>query len=205
MHQALSFTAISSRLNLPEAGPAVPAGNQKPAAVAMILRENRCGAELLFIERARHPRDPWSGNIGLPGGRMDPQDADLRRTAERETLEEVGIDLAAATCLGRLSDVVGANLPVRVACFVYHLATPVRPVLSHEVHDAFWFNLDELWQPQRQVTTAVHFDGRLLEAPAIRLHPQRPVLWGITYRLISQFRQVLLCGEEQPLPYDLPL
>jgi 8-oxo-dGTP pyrophosphatase MutT (NUDIX family) len=180
-------------------------GDQKPAAVALILREKASAMELLFIERARHPRDPWSGNIGLPGGRMDPRDADLRQTAERETMEEVGIDLATAVCLGRLSDVVGANLPVRVSCFVYHLLQPVQPVLSHEIHDAFWFGLEELWQPQRQVTAAVHFGGRSLEAPAIQLHPQRPVLWGITYRLLSQFRQVLMSGKQQPLPSTLPL
>lgn len=194
------FTAISRRLSCADGASVCPCGDQKPAAVALILRENHRGLELLFIERARHPGDPWSGNIGLPGGRMDPRDADLRQTAERETMEEVGIDLAAAACLGRLSDVVGANLPVRVACFVYHLGGAVQPVLSHEVHDAFWFELEELWQPQRQITAAVQFGGRFLEAPAIQLHPQRPVLWGITYRLVSQFRHVLLSDEDQPLP-----
>ena len=205
MNLSLPFADISRRLNRPDAAQIALSGGQKPAAVALILRENASDMELLFIERARHPHDPWSGNIGLPGGRMDPRDADLRQTAERETQEEVGIDLSAAVCLGRLSDVVGANLPVRVSCFVYHLLQPAQTVLSHEIHDAFWFGLEELWQPQRQVTAAVRFDGRSLEAPAIQLHPQRPVLWGITYRLVSQFRQVLLCGEEQPLPYDLPL
>lgn len=205
MNLVPSFTTISRRLSRADAAPSDPCSDQKPAAVALILRSNGSGLELLFIERARHPGDPWSGNIGLPGGRMDPRDADLRQTAERETMEEVGIDLAAADCLGRLSDVVGANLPVRVACFVYHLGRPVQPVLSHEVHDAFWFELEQLWQPQRQVTAAVQFDGRTLEAPAIQLHPQRPVLWGITYRLVSQFHQVLYSGVEQPLPYTLPL
>jgi 8-oxo-dGTP pyrophosphatase MutT (NUDIX family) len=205
MYLSSPLADISRRLNQAAAAPSDTPGDQKPAAVALILRESGSGLELLFIERARHPRDPWSGNIGLPGGRMDSRDADLRQTAERETLEEVGIDLATAACLGRLSDVVGANLPVRVACFVYHLLQPVQPVLSHEVHDAFWFELEALRQPQRQMTAAVRFGGQTLEAPAIQLHPQRPVLWGITYRLVSQFCQVLASGEEQPLPYTLPL
>lgn len=196
MHLTPPFADLSRRLSRSGAPSDDAFSDRKPAAVALILRENGSGLELLFIERARHPADPWSGNIGLPGGRMDPSDADLRQTAERETWEEVGIDLAAAVCLGRLSDVVGANLPVRVACFVYQLLEPVQPVLSHEVHDAFWFELEQLWQPQRQVTATVRFGGRCLQAPAIRLHPQRPVLWGITYRLVSQFRQLLLPNEE---------
>lgn len=183
-----------------------PPDDRKPAAVALILRHTADDPELLFIERAHHPDDPWSGNIGFPGGRRDPADETLRHTAERETMEEVGIDLSLATCLGRLSDIVGANLPVRVSCFVYGLHESVEPVLSDEVHDVFWFGLQQLNHPRRQVTARVHFEGRMLEASAIDLGlPGKAVLWGITYRLVSQFRELLECGCEQQIPYELPL
>lgn len=172
--------------------------DKKPAAVALILRQTGSCRELLFIERAHHPDDPWAGNIGFPGGRRDPVDETLRHTAERETMEEVGIDLAAARYLGRLSDVVGANLPVRVACFVYGLTTPVVPVVSDEVHEAFWFDLYQLIHPLRQVTAQVAFGGKRLEAPAIDLGlPGKAMLWGITFRLVSQFKE-LLEGESEP-------
>jgi len=182
------------------------ADDRKPAAVALIIRQSGDLKELLFIERAHHPDDPWSGNIGFPGGRRDPVDETLRHTAERETMEEVGIDLSGACYLGRLSDIVGANLPVRVSCFVYGLTEQVEPQLSHEVHDVFWFALHELAAPQRQLTAQVCFGGTLLEAPAIDLGlPGKAVLWGITYRLVNQFREVLESGEERQLPYELPL
>lgn len=203
--QLLDFSDISRRLAGVRPVPAALPCDRKPAAVALILRENGSGLELFFIERARHPDDPWSGNIGLPGGRMDRRDSDLRQTAERETLEEVGIDLQTARYLGRLSDVVGANLPVRVSCFVYALTQEVEPVLSHEVHEAFWFGLAELAAPERQMAATVRFDGRSLQAPAIQLHQHRPVLWGITYRLVNQFRQVVESGAEFEMPYELSL
>lgn len=205
MEHLLNFTEISQRLRHAGAAPPPVTGDRKPAAVALILRENSRGLELFFIERARHPRDPWSGNIGLPGGRMDTRDADLRQTAERETMEEVGIDLRDASYLGRLSDVIGANLPVRVACFVYGLTGQVQLELSPEVHDAFWFDLAALGESHRHVAATVYFEGRPLEAPAILLHQHRPVLWGITYRLVSQFRQVVGTGATQAIPYELPL
>lgn len=205
MEHSLGFTEISQRLAHTRSVPSTVACDRKPAAVALILRENSCGLELLFIERARHPHDPWSGNIGLPGGRMDARDADLRQTAERETMEEVGIDLRDASYLGRLSDVVGANLPVRVACFVYGLTGQVELELSHEVHDAFWFDLHELGESHRHVAATVHFEDRPVEAPAILLHQHRPVLWGITYRLVSQFRQIVEAGATPAIPYELPL
>jgi 8-oxo-dGTP pyrophosphatase MutT (NUDIX family) len=180
--------------------------DRKPAAVALILRQTGRKRELLFIERAHHPDDPWAGNIGFPGGRRDPVDESLRHTAERETMEEVGIDLLSACYLGQLSDIVGANLPVRVSCFVYGLYTPVAPVLSDEVHDAFWFDLHQLAHPRRQVVAQVHFGGKLVEAPAIDLGlPGKAVLWGITYRLVSQFCQIIECGEKLTAPYELPL
>src|SRR5688572_28899501 len=67
----------------------------KHAAVAAVLHEPGEGhPELLFIERAEHPLDPWSGHMAFPGGRVDPGDPGPRHAAERETLEEVGLDLA---------------------------------------------------------------------------------------------------------------
>ncbi|HYN43940.1 MAG TPA: NUDIX domain-containing protein, partial [Thermoanaerobaculia bacterium] len=57
----------------------------RKAAVAVILRDGDGGVELLFIRRAEHPRDPWSGQMGLPGGRVDPGDASPLAAALRET------------------------------------------------------------------------------------------------------------------------
>lgn len=205
MSSIVLFEQIARRLTRIVAA-SCPTDDRKPAAVALILRQAGAVQELLFIERAHHPDDPWSGNIGFPGGRRDPIDETLRHTAERETMEEVGIDLSEASYLGRLSDIVGANLPVRVSCFVYGLTEQVEPTVSHEVHDVFWFSLHELADPRRQVMAQVHFGGTLLEAPAIDLGlPDKMVLWGITYRLVNQFREVLESGEERQLPYELPL
>jgi len=65
-----------------------------PAAVALILLTGPAGLEMLFIERARHDDDPWSGNLGFPGGKVEETDDGERQAAERETREEIGLDLA---------------------------------------------------------------------------------------------------------------
>ncbi len=159
-----------------------------PAAVSLILCPDDLGLRVLFIERAAHEADPWSGNVGFPGGKMEEGDTALRGTAERETLEEVGIDLRRERYLGRLSDVGGTRLHVRVSCFVYGLTEKRHLRLSNEVKEAFWVPLNDLRDPARHGEAAVHFGDREFTRPAFRL-PQgdKPPLWGLTYRLVLQF------------------
>lgn len=64
--------------------------------------------EILFMKRATRTGDRWTGHIALPGGKREPGDADDRSASERETEEEVGLDLKSDYCLS-----IG-NLPERV-------------------------------------------------------------------------------------------
>ncbi len=170
----------------------MPGGNGTRAAVAMILREKPAGLEVLFIERAPHDNDPWSGHIGFPGGKVEDADESPRMTAERETLEEIGLDLHEARYLGFLSEIAAETLPVRLSCFVYGVERTGTLSLNGEVKDVFWTPLGELLDPENHGDSVVGFAGRTLTRPSIRF-PQagKPVLWGITYRLVMQFLGLL--------------
>lgn len=167
-------------------------GSHRHAAVALILCDAAHGPEILFIERAQHESDPWSGDLGFPGGKIEVDDDEPRRAAERETLEEIGFDLQQARYLGRLDDLAGAHLPVVISCFVYEAGKTVTFSLSEEVAEVFWVPLRTLIDPRRHRLATVFFRGERLRRPAIDLHgPDRTVLWGITYRLVCQFLQIL--------------
>ncbi|BET59531.1 NUDIX hydrolase [Geobacter sp. 60473] len=169
-----------------------PAPAYTPAAVALILRRDASGVSVLFIERSPHHGDPWSGDLGFPGGKVEAGDAGPRAAAERETREELGVDLASARLLGRLADIEGAHLPIRVSCFVYGVTGALSLHPGGEVRDAFWISLEALRDPARHVTAPVRFGGEIFERPAIILPvPGKPVLWGITYRLVMQFLALL--------------
>jgi 8-oxo-dGTP pyrophosphatase MutT (NUDIX family) len=162
------------------------------AVVALLLKEDAAGLQLLFIERATHADDPWSGDIGFPGGKVDAADGSVQQTAEREVGEELGLDLRNARCLGRLSDVSGAHLPVRVSCLVYGLdkVAPVR--LNHEIRDAFWVALKDLEDVSRHLQEEVTFrDETFMRQAFILPVPGKPVLWGLTYRLVMQFAEMM--------------
>jgi len=161
------------------------------AAVALILREGEKGPEALFIERAARDGDPWSGDIGFPGGKLEAEDGTPRQAAERETLEEIGLELGGSAYLGHLCDIAGARLPVLVSCHVYG-ARDIPPfILNHEVRDLFWVSLADLDSPGRHITAPVQFGGEVFVQPAIFL-PQagKPLLWGITYRFVMEFLQL---------------
>ncbi|MEI8356084.1 MAG: CoA pyrophosphatase [Deltaproteobacteria bacterium] len=163
-----------------------------PAAVALLLREEASGPEMLFIERAAHDNDPWSGNISFPGGKIEKDDVGPQLAAERETLEEIGLDLRDERYLGRLSDVVGAHLPVKISCFVYATAQTGPFSLNEEVRDLFWVPVEELLDPARHGEFSVSFSGQTFIRPAIRLPQEgKPLLWGITYRLVMDFLELL--------------
>lgn len=158
------------------------------AAVSLILSRNDSGYRILFIERATHPGDPWSGNIGFPGGKVEQDDADSRHAAERETMEELGVDLGHAEYLGRLSDQDGAHLPVLLSSFVYGIEDELEFIISEEVKDVFWLTIAELTDQNRHGAHQFTFAGDLFESPCIQLpFEDKPVLWGLTYRILSEF------------------
>ena len=170
-----------------------PVNDRGHAAVAMLLKEGVCAPEVLFIIRAEHEQDPWSGNIGFPGGRLNHGGETPQQAAERETLEELAYDLGQARCLGRLDDLYGSILPVLVSCFVYQVTEPVTLQPNHEIASTLWCPLPRLLEEARHQEQTFFYRGAQRTHPVVDLLDGRPPhLWGITYRLIGNFFTV--CG-----------
>lgn len=163
------------------------------AAVAMLLRQGEYAPEVLFIIRAKHDLDPWSGNIGFPGGRLNHGGETARQAAERETLEELAFDLGKMSYLGQLDDLYGAIMPVLVSCFIYRVSAAPEFVLNHEIESYFWCPLTTLLDDERHQQKTFFYRGKERTHPVVELLDEaQPVLWGITYRLIRNFFD--LCG-----------
>ena len=174
-------------------------GPQGHAAVAIILHAAMTAEpRVLIIERAPYDGDPWSSDLAFPGGRLEPDDADARAAAERETLEEVGLDLSAARLLGRLDDRAARILPLTVSAFVYAIHTATELLLSDEVSDAFWVPVAHLVDANRQCEHHQRGQAEIHRYPAVDLFgPEKPLLWGVTYFFLCE-----LLGE---VGHELPL
>src|SRR6266480_5218532 len=166
----------------------IPAtGAMIAAAVAVMLHDGDEGLEALFIHRAVRAGDTWSGQIAFPGGRREAGDMDLRATAIRETLEEVGVDLTGAEPLGVLDDLhprTPVLPPVVVRPFVFALTERPSIVVSPEVQDAFWVPFLALQAPGVLGEITIDHPGiprRVL--PAYTLGNR--TIWGMSERILT--------------------
>ena len=176
---------------------AVPDARHRNAAVALILRPppgvtdplvRAC--EMLAIQRAESARDPWSGQMALPGGSVDDADAGLVAAAVRETQEETGLRLdAAGDTLGRIEMLrpLGVRLPaIAIWPFVFR-AEPgaAARVNSREVASVHWFRIDALTDERNRGSYAWKEGGEVRWFPCVRVEGR--VIWGLTYRVLMWF------------------
>jgi 8-oxo-dGTP pyrophosphatase MutT (NUDIX family) len=173
----------------------LPAGRR--AAVAAVLRERTDAVEMLFILRAEHPGDPWSGQMAWPGGRIDPGDAGPLATAVRETREELTLDLERdAELLGSLSE-VRTHLrrgpgPLSVVPFVFALRGEAVLVPNQEVQEAFWVPLSFFLAGGNRGRFVWTGRGVPLVMPCYRYNGR--LIWGLTLRMLDELLALFANG-----------
>jgi 8-oxo-dGTP pyrophosphatase MutT (NUDIX family) len=170
-------------------------GAARFAAIALILRPTADGQlELLMIKRAEAERDPWSGHVACPGGRMDPGDHDLEHTAIRETWEETGVDLARdGRVLGALDDITPrtpALPPLVIRPFVAVVSENAQIVQNVEVAEAFWVPMSAIREMAAWGRGMVPIRGVGEREVDVFRHGEY-VVWGLTHRALSQFVSLL--------------
>jgi 8-oxo-dGTP diphosphatase len=150
------------------------------AAVALLLRPRGDRLHVLFVRRIWNPRDPWSGQISLPGGKRKADDGNLRETVVRETLEETNISLMDhCRFLGVMPTFrTTSQLEIKVLPFVILVEEePSVRLNREELEEYFWVPVDELIENR---TTARLSSG---EFPAFAVSGL--TIWGLTYRIVE--------------------
>jgi len=163
------------------------------AAVAIVLRSRGPDTEVLLMRRAERASDRWSGQIGLPGGHADVEDADLLATALREVREEVGLDLARdARLVGSLHPVQakarGTLFQMWITPFVFCSTAELVPRPGPEAAEVFWFPLARARAGELAWTHRYLRDQEERVLPAWR--DGERVVWGLTYEILSGFLRV---------------
>jgi 8-oxo-dGTP pyrophosphatase MutT (NUDIX family) len=155
---------------------------RQAAVVVAIFRTAPHG--IIFVERAAHLRD-HPGQIGLPGGGVHAEDANLEATALRELHEEVGIEPERATIV--------AKLPMLAQRFVNNFdVTPFVAVVeagelkidASETAGVFVVPLATV--VERGLRRGdVDYGG--LRVPSLVLDYEGRRIWGLTARILHDF------------------
>ena len=193
MRGALALSAIRRLAAHLRANPPTAAAEPERlrAAVALIVAPDPDA--ILVIQRAAHPDDPWSGHMGLPGGRREGVDADLVDTAIRETREELGIALERSMLVSALDDVFPRSQvtsPFLVRPFLFELPARQALTLSEEVASAEWLGVDRLLAPGTYQTVTLTVGGMERMVQGYVLDTER-VIWGMTERVLTPLVEVL--------------
>jgi len=168
------------------------------AAVAVIVRPGAAeGLDVLLIRRAEHPRDPWSGQMAFPGGRAEPDDADLSATARREVSEEIGLDLQRdGELLGALDGLQALArmrpMDLTIQPFVFSLHAPAVAEAREEVTSVHWLPLEQLLGETARSIHKRRYGGQTQRFPCLRVDGL--VIWGLTYRMLLDLNERLRAG-----------
>jgi len=129
------------------------------------------------------------GQISFPGGAFDEEDGDLRKTALRETFEEIGLKEKDVRIIGILDDIVTSTKFV-VTPFVGYFSYPYPFRLSQreideliEVPLSFLFDLECFSERER-------VEGELREV-VFNYQYGKHAIWGATARILKQFLELI--------------
>jgi len=165
-------------------------GDHVEAVVAILLwNEPGRGLQTLLVQRVEREGDPWSGQIGLPGGRVKEAIETPRTALHREVEEEVGIKLEEVGVeLGSLS--VGhpmRRMEMQVQPWVYGLKVKPRVSIGSEIAGSFWANLADLPSKKKMSEITIRNQPWSVESFMV----EGKVVWGFTYRVLTELLPIL--------------
>lgn len=162
----------------------------KEGAVLVLLYPHRDALQTVLILRPEY-EGVHSGQVAFPGGRREPEDADLSVTALREAQEEVGLIPEQVEVIGTLSEVYipPSNYIVRP----YVAYSPERPDFipdPREVARVLEYDVEHFLHEKAIKDERIRLAGGAQLKVGAFNHDGH-VIWGATAMMLSEFRMLL--------------
>jgi 8-oxo-dGTP pyrophosphatase MutT (NUDIX family) len=160
----------------------------KPAAVLIAFAQRDNGLNIILTKRHDNLRS-HSGQVALPGGKIDPEDASPEAAALREANEEIALDPAMAEIIGRLPDYHSGS-GYRIAP-VLALVSPQAVLTANpqEVDYVFEVPLAFLMDPVNHKRGSRMFQGA--ERHYLEMPYGDHYIWGVTAGILHLLHERL--------------
>lgn len=163
----------------------LPPGAPDEAAVLVGLVPRPQGVQVLLTRRTEHLRH-HGGQVGFPGGRIEPRDRTPAMAAMRESQEEVALQRGQAQMLGYLEPlltITGFRVTPVVAVVDPAFVAVADP---SEVAEVFEVPLAFLMEPANLRTVQMDYRGRVHPVLEYSWPAQR--IWGATAAILYNLR-----------------
>lgn len=162
----------------------------RESAVMMLVYPRNGEATLVLTKRHTYA-GVHSAQVSFPGGKAEPDDADLQHTALRETFEEVGILPEAINVVMRFTDLYIPPSNFLVSPFLGILNDdPVFHPAEYEVAEIVELPLRMLLDDTVLQNAALETSyAPLAKVPAFNVNGH--IVWGATAMILSEFKEVL--------------
>ncbi|MBP1179066.1 CoA pyrophosphatase [Methylobacterium sp. PvR107] len=172
----------------PDGAAVIPPPPHRRAAVLVPVVFRAAGPNLVLTQRAANLRD-HSGQVALPGGKIDPTDPGPADAALREAFEEIGLPPESVRLLGYIDPYLSGTgfLVTPVIGLVSETAT-FRPNPS-EVADVFEVPLSVLMDRERYRLRSREWQGRTRWFYALPFGER--LIWGVTAGILNNLRERL--------------
>lgn len=168
-----------------------------PAAVLILLFHNDNGHHLILTKRSIEV-EHHKGEICFPGGKQDPKDSTLLRTALRETHEEIGVRPEDVELLGALTPTATTS-GFAISPFLGQIPYPYDlQVNKVEISEVIEVPLSILLDPSSMRSEVICTKGK--QTTVFSYIYGSHSIWGATARIITELLGLLAkdIGKETP-------
>jgi len=160
-----------------------------PAGVLIPLIDYGSGGLSVLLTERSADLATHAGQVSFPGGRMEPEDADITATALRETEEEIGIARQGVSVIGYLRPmptITGYAITPVVGLVASNLQLTID---TTEVASTFEVPLAFLLDPANRKRVEHELHGSLVRMVEYHFDGQR--IWGATAFILDKFIKIL--------------
>ena len=162
----------------------------RESAVLILFYQNNRETYIALIQRPKYD-GAHSGQIALPGGKVEASDRDIVHTALREANEEVGVEMEDVQIIGQLSEIYIPVSNFKVAPVVGFVDYyPNFIIDEREVEELIELKLSDLTSVKKLSETKISFsNNRILKTPCFMFNDK--IVWGATAIMLNELRWVL--------------